>query len=129
MSNLNVEAAEPDPAATSVANGGPVETEAPNNSVVSEKDTELTEAGETKANGEDKREDETENGKDKEVEAEKNGEATPRQNSKDRPRNGNNKGYQKKNYQKRENRSKYDPSKLEKSSDHEEIRNQVRRLT
>jgi hypothetical protein len=125
MSSIPAEAgAVPDPAATSVANDTPLETA--ENSAPTVPEVEMADPVKAEANGEIKEAEKTEAVKTEEVDGEKkNGEANkPRTNYNDR-RNGNNRNFQGNNYQKYENQKKYDPTKWEKSSDHQKIRNQV----
>jgi hypothetical protein len=118
MSDVPVEAAAPEPITATPATESPVQTEASKEPVTANADVEMSELEKETANGETKEGGETANAKAEEISAVKTEEAKPRQNGRDHPRNGN-------NQQKREKHNKYDPSKMEKSSNHTEIRNQV----
>ena len=124
MSNIPVEAdALPDPAATSVANDASMDVEAKTDSAAASKDVEMSEAKKEEV-GDDKKAVKVEDSGDAEK---KNGEFNkPRTNFKDRRGNGNRGNYKGNNYQRRERNRKFDPSRLEKSSDHRQILNQVR---
>jgi len=109
MSATPVEAVETDPAATSLHNDEAVNKQQevkPENGTEAKTEANGSEqVAEEKANGEQEKADTTT----KEDEA--------KQNSR--------KPFQKRTYEKRENNSKYDPSVLEKTDDHKQIRAQV----
>jgi hypothetical protein len=124
MSDVPVEAAAPDPATTTPAVENPIQTETNSEAVTANADVEMAEPEIPHAGGEAKEENENGNVKAEEVSAEKT-EAKPRQNGRDNPRNGNNRGAPRNNYHKPQNLSKYDPSTLPTTSDHNKIRKQV----
>lgn len=122
MSNLPVEAVEPDPAATSISNeetvnknGGDASAPTSTDSVMADAEFEKPKDEEVKKQEED-------------TTAQKNGEAAKNGDSK----NGSSENHDHKNHEgerkpwfKPENRSKYDPSVLPSSEDPKEIRAQV----
>jgi hypothetical protein len=125
MSDVPVEAAAPDPVTTTPAVENPIQTETSSEAVTTNADVAMAEPEKPLAGGEAKEENATGSSKAGEVSAEKPEEAKPRQNGRDNPRNGNNRGPPRNNYHKPQNLSKYDPSTLPTTSDHGKIRKQV----
>ncbi|KAF4626820.1 hypothetical protein G7Y89_g11337 [Cudoniella acicularis] len=120
MSNLPVEATEPDPATTSIVNDQTVNNEGGEKLAPTETDIKMAEAESEQTNGAQKvkeeandiKEEETENDAKVKKEFSKNGFSKT-------------KNHDRKPFIKRENRSKYDPSILPEESDPQKIRAQV----
>lgn len=140
MSALPVEIIEPDPAATSLANDETVNKEGKNQSAPTEKNVETTDAKpedvkETNGSAEVKESEGSEKVEEKSTDkAEEKTEQVAVKDEKSEKQNGHKRGDFKKeydnnraprNFNRGPNHSKYDPSVLESTNDHKQIRAQV----